>query len=618
MDIDEKEIDNPFHNESEQQDQAILKQRVEQRWGAFLGLRRNAWLEILFFLLLVLAIDYFMFDGDRFATVSPHPFWIIILISSVQYGAGAGITATVLSSFLLLAGNMPEYDINQDLHQWILKGFALPLMWLATAVVIGELSARNIRERKDTALHLAETMNRLKLVSHSFEQLQGLRDRLEVRVAGQLRTVSNTWKAARAIEQLEPDQVMNGVNEMVTTLLEPEQFSLFLFKDNQLQMAIQEGWTEQDHYQSVFTDNDPLFQSIIADHKILSVSHQDEEAILDDQAIMAGPLINPDTGELIGMLKIESLGFSRMSVSTVENFNFICQWIGSVYGNAVKHEQSKAKQFFNSDDNLYSEVFFNRHKKFLGDLAERIGFDMTMISIRLKNYQQLPHQNRVQFAVFLGQAVEEILRDTDLAFNQQSEDWEFAIILPGTPIAGAEIVKTRLLEIMDSKVTTVDATFDYIFESVELHKDDKKRLDAPQKLIGNAFAESNNFYIKQMRFMTSLARRLNFPLTQLRVTCSKFRLLPEKVRLRFATMLGELLEKELRNTDETLNFQIDTGEFVLLLPGTAAEQVEIIQPRLQQAINRCIEDQKMSEQQAHCHFEIISLNAVKAEMPNNG
>ena len=431
---------------------AQLDRDTDQRWGRFLGLRRTAWIETLVFLLVLVVVDLIWFDGRRFIEVHPHPFWIIVLLASVQYGSGAGIVATLLSSTLLLTGNLPEMGLDEDLHQWMLDLSARPLMWLAASVVIGELSARNIRERRNMAMELALARNHEKTITASFEELQGLRERLEVRVAGQLRTVSKTWQAARAIQQLDPAQVLMGVTEMVSTLLEPKKFSVFTFTDNRLQAAIQKGWRRNDHFERYFTEQSPLFQAVVADQRVLSIHHPEDESRLAGQGMLAGPLVNPDTGEMIGMLKIEDLGFAQMSVSSLENFRFICEWIGSVYGNAVKHEQSQARQFFNSDDKLYSEAFFNRHKLFLLDLAQRVGFELSMITIQLENFQHLPVQARNQFAVFLGQTVQEVLRDTDLAFNQQSDQWEFAIILPGTPFTNAQIVQDKLEKTLSSKL----------------------------------------------------------------------------------------------------------------------------------------------------------------------
>lgn len=604
------EGEDPFLNESEEEAEVLLQQRIEQKWGSFLGLRRNAWIEILGFLLLVLVVDYLWFDGTRFRDFHPHPFWVIVLIASVQYGSTAGIITTVLASFLLLAGNIPQMHFTHDFHQYVLDKLIQPLMWLAAAVVLGELSSRNIRERRDMGTQLAEALHRIKLLSHSFEQLQGMRERLEVRVAGQLRTVSQTWKAAQAIQRLEPEKVMGGVNEMVSTLLEPEQFSVYVLKHDRLQVVIRHGWQADDEYTTEFNETSSLFQSIVAENQVLSISRPEDEAVLESQGVMAGPLINPDSGELIGMLKIEDMGFAQMSVSTMENFSFICQWVGSVYGNAVKHQQTKAREFFNVDENLYSEAFFDRHRRFLSDLATRIGFDMTMISIRLSNYDELPNQSRAQFSVLLGQAVEEVLRDTDLAFNQQSEQWEFAIILPGTPQQGAEIVKQRMSDSLANKVAPLDVEYQYTLEIRVLHNDASKQLAGPEnaRLLGNAFAESASFYRLQRRFLTGLARRQDFPLTQLRLSCTRFRLLPEKTRLEFGRCIGEALNKELRNTDVTLNYQVDSGEFVLLLPGTTVENVEKIEPKLDQAMLHCVGMDTLNSNRVKCHFEIVSLH----------
>ncbi|MCB1738387.1 MAG: GAF domain-containing protein [Gammaproteobacteria bacterium] len=544
---------------------------IEQRWGAFLGLRRQAWVEILFILIGLTLLDEFVFAGDRFINVFPHPYWIVVVLASVQYGAGAGIVATAFSSLLLLVGNLPEMRIDEDLHQWFWEMSRRPLLWLTTAVVVGELSARHIRERKAMAVELAEARNHEVLLTEAFEDVQAMRERLEVHVAGQLRTVSRTWAAARSIERLDPARVLLGITDMVTTLLEPNKFSVFTFTDDRLQAAIQKGWRRKDTFERYFTDASPLFRAIVGQQRVLSVANPDDEAALAGQGKMAGPLVNPETGEMIGMLKIEDMGFSQLSVSTQENFRFICQWIGSVYGNAVRHQESQALAMFNSEDNLYSEAFFLRHREFLSGLAQRIGFDLTMLTVTLRNHDQLPETVRNQFTVALGQAVGDALRNTDLAFNQRSRSWEFAVMLPGTAEAGARIVVQKLSELLAGKIDHLPMTPDYVI-GVEVLVTATPRLEstAPRT---PTLPGTESYYVAQKHFLTDLARRLKFPLSELRVQFLPMADAAPAAKTRFMQKARQALDTIWPELDMPVEFDVDVGEIAMLLPATTVAEV---------------------------------------------
>ena len=55
------------------------------------GLRAAALAESLVLLGAALLVDQFLFNGDRFAGVSPHPFWIVVLLVAAQYGTSEAL-----------------------------------------------------------------------------------------------------------------------------------------------------------------------------------------------------------------------------------------------------------------------------------------------------------------------------------------------------------------------------------------------------------------------------------------------------------------------------------------------------------------------------------------------
>jgi GGDEF domain-containing protein len=567
--------------------EAQIAEPAPQEDKRFIYMRPSAWVEITAFLLIALLIDYLLLDGNRYAGINPHPFWIIVLLTSVQYGANEGIGAAVLSSIALLAGHLPEQTIDQDIHEWLLGIAKYPLLWTAAAAVTGGLSSRHIDEKQRMGRELEEARLREKTLTDAFHQVNSLKEKLEVRVAGQLRTVSRTWKAAQAIEQLDPAQVLLGVTEMVSTLMEPNKFSVYTFAENRLQASIQKGWKRKDRYKRIFDAQQRLFQAVVGNRQVLCVADPVDEAILNGEGMLAGPLINPKNGELIGMLKIEDLGFARLSVSTVENFRFICQWIGTIYGNAVQHQQAKARQFFLSEENLYSEAFFERHKEFLVDLARRLKFDLTMITAKLDNYEKLPNETRMQFAVALGQTVEEVLRDTDLAFQQQSANWEFAILLPGTPVANSYIVEQRLRDGLASHLDYLVAEVEFSFDTVVLNEV-RVMSDAGESaemlLTDGAHITNDELFQRQKRFLVDLARRLNFRLVMIRLRVAQFTQLPPPLQESFGKILNQVIQDLMQGNDVGLHHHNKVGEFFVVLPGIERERALEIETALNEAL----------------------------------
>src|ERR1044071_3911480 len=85
------------------------------------GLRVTAIVETVVLLGCALAADQLLFSGDRFTSVSPHPFWAVVLLIAAQYGTGEALFAAALSGAALLINNLPEQGFNEDLYAWLLR-----------------------------------------------------------------------------------------------------------------------------------------------------------------------------------------------------------------------------------------------------------------------------------------------------------------------------------------------------------------------------------------------------------------------------------------------------------------------------------------------------------------
>jgi hypothetical protein len=306
-----------------------------------LGVRRSAIVEIASFLTAALLVDFAFFDFGRFADVSPHPFWIVVLLCAVQYGTTEALVAAAASSAALLAGNLPVQSFDQDLYQWLFEATLQPLLWTVAAVVFGELQGRVRRERDALREEVLQSRKREEVIAAAYRKLDARRESLEARVAGQLRTVFAIYNAAKGIERMATHEVQAGVAELVNTVMSPRRFSLFLLKGETLELASCEGWDSAETvFARSFDGQSPLFQAVVGSHRTLVAAVAEDERALAGEGLLAGPLLNVDSGEVVGMLKIEEMGFLDLSVTSIENFRLLCEWIGTAYAHARRFESA--------------------------------------------------------------------------------------------------------------------------------------------------------------------------------------------------------------------------------------------------------------------------------------
>src|SRR6202012_796038 len=88
---------------------------------------RSAIVEMTVFLAGVILLDFMFGDGTRFINTPLHPFWIIILLVTVQYGPIEALIAALLSSAVLLVGNLPEQSLSETMYQYLLRVTLTPI-----------------------------------------------------------------------------------------------------------------------------------------------------------------------------------------------------------------------------------------------------------------------------------------------------------------------------------------------------------------------------------------------------------------------------------------------------------------------------------------------------------
>lgn len=409
---------------------------------------RSVSVEIALVLGAVLACDVWLGDGTRFFGVEPHPFWIAVVLMAAQYGTSEALVAAAAASVALLWGNVPAQRLDQDVHAYRLALLWRPLLWTLAALVLGEVRMRHQRVFLAEHDRLLDAERRLSLLANANEELTDVKQRLETRLAGQLRTALGLYRAARRLEQLDPDRVMHSATELVRAAVNPKSFSLFLLESGALRLTVAEGWTPESPRKQTFGPETSLFHAVVGQRQVVSIAHADGERALDAEGLVAGPLVHPETGEVVGMLKVEEMNFLDLNFSTLQTFRAVGEWVGVAYLNALTH---RAESVVDDHTTLYSSSFFDREKAYLTHIAKRFNFDLSVLILRV-HPSSLTAEQQARVAGALGDAAQSVLRRTDLAFDYRRSNGEFAVLLPGAPPDSVWVVADKLAKDLGARV----------------------------------------------------------------------------------------------------------------------------------------------------------------------
>lgn len=445
---------------TQQQNNASEQRRI-------FGIRPIAIVEAIGMLLILTLLDALVFNGDRFWDVNPHPFWIPVLLVAVQYGTNEALVAALFATLFYLIGNIPEAVEGADHYDHLYSIAINPILWFVAAFGLGELRIRHIRERDRLNSELEESAQREDLIADSYKFVKNRKEALEVQVSGQLASSIEAYRAAKAVETLDPKSVMQGVEKLVSSVLSPQKFSLYIFHDSKLSATILHGWNPGDAYAQEIDSYSPIYQAVVGQQETLVIANEQHELSLDGQGILAGPILDPDTKRVVGMLKIEQMDFVSLSLNTVETFRALSEWIGTALINARNYQTVKSEAIVNPERNLLTFNYFKRQSDYMGKLAKRVGFDLAMLVIKINDAKSLSDADRITVARQIGESVKAVLRSVDLAFDYQTDGEEYSILLPATTQAGANIVRDKIAKDMEKGLRGKrDVSFNYIVSAL--------------------------------------------------------------------------------------------------------------------------------------------------------
>lgn len=432
----------------------------------FFGVRVSALAEILLAIGALLLLDFILLERNNYWGTNPSPYLFVVLFIACKYGTKEALIATFAVTTALLSHNTPVQTLTQDAYDYLFALLRVPLLCLVSSVIFGELRQLHITERNRLEHDLEASLERERYIGESYERVKDIKQRLEVQVAGQMRSAIAVYNAAKNLESLTAIEIMQGIEELVKTTLNPDKFSLYTMHKTGLHHMLANGWSEEDKYARNFDTSSMLYHAVVTRKSIVCIVSSDQEKILNGQGIIAGPLIDRATGEVFGMLKIEAMHFVALHLTNIQTFSAICDWAGMALLNARKYQLSKASSIVNPDHSLFTKNYFHRYADYITSLARRINFDVTMVTITLDNPLHFDKDMRTRIAKVLADSVSKVLRNVDMAFENEGENGDYSIILPTTNSHGAQVVidKIRAAFMDELMIITETARFTFSFQ----------------------------------------------------------------------------------------------------------------------------------------------------------
>jgi len=129
----------------------------------------------------IAALKHWFFGGAEIPGM-PHPYWLVVILASSQYGVIGGMIVTVVATSLYLFDVTPRSAV-QELYSYAGMVVAQPTAWLATALIIGGLRSMHIYQAAELTRNLRLSRRRANDLADGLEHALAEITALEQRIA---------------------------------------------------------------------------------------------------------------------------------------------------------------------------------------------------------------------------------------------------------------------------------------------------------------------------------------------------------------------------------------------------------------------------------------------------
>ena len=391
----------------------------------FLGQARPM-LEGLGALALLLALDLLLGRGTFYSLWPVHPAALPVLYVAARYGLVPGAAVAAVAGVLRLGIALATDTLTGG--AWV-----EPLAWPVAAVLVGGFVDAARRRTAQAEAAAAAARDDRTGIAESNERLAGRAIELEHRLSARLHTATALFEATRALGH-GSEGVVRGATGLVRAATGCTACSFWLAEGRTLHLVATTGWPEGAALAQTFLRG-RLPEAMEAGATLLATRPADR-LVLADEGILATPVRSPWDGALIGMVKIEDIGFAELALDTVASLEAAASWLGQALSEARASEASSGAA---TAPGVLAGEEASRAITATAGLARRVGFDLALL------LAEIPAGPRAASALEATRAaMQEGFRGSDLLLETRLEQRRLSVLLPGAAMTGADAAASRL------------------------------------------------------------------------------------------------------------------------------------------------------------------------------
>ncbi len=413
-----------------------------------------AYVEMAIGLGLIVAINLLLFRDENwgFFDVNPHPFWLVIIPIAARYGAAPGYAVGGLAAllYILLLVLQPRSIFAVDVLST--QAALPPVLFLVVGAALGELRESQKRSQKDLALRYDLMEADLEDVAQRYLAAVEINREMQRRIVSQTATVTTLYQAAKALDQLEIEQLCPAILELVATFVEADACSLYLREDGKF--VLTDARPEQSDFQRPreLDTQRGIPAIVLSEQRTVTIRDVFTAAsptqIAREPLLIATPLVGQNH-EVIGILTVERMPFLRLTPSAVKLFSLLGDWASSAFQTALQFQQTRDRNIVDELTGAYSASYITKRLSEELARARMYALPLSVLAIRIDRYAAIPSIRLPSVLQALSVVFHRYIREIDVLGKLTTDDG-FIVLLPQLSAEEGQAVGERIRREIDA------------------------------------------------------------------------------------------------------------------------------------------------------------------------
>jgi hypothetical protein len=271
----------------------------------------------------------------------PSPYWLPVVVLSLQYGMTTGLVAAVTAAGLDFWSGLPPASLTEDVYAYVARIAAQPAAWTCVALLIGHTRSREIERALELDANLAEEIKRSAAVEQLCSELRQRGRMLERHIAANANSsVIDIAEAIAGLYETRWDSIAERLVRFIALIMGTAEFSIYLLRGNRLKLVFPNEEQGQRALSVTVEPDSALFTAIVQERKTLAASRTGDLELLDDRDLLIGPLTDQrDSDRVIGMLVIGGADFADFPDDIERRFALTCAELSRLFSRVILIDQ---------------------------------------------------------------------------------------------------------------------------------------------------------------------------------------------------------------------------------------------------------------------------------------